>query len=315
MNVSIRKFLILFALMMTLACGYCNQPIQSYQVGLEMGDGVQIDRVVPAGLYTAIGITNRLVPMDVQALTFEYAVADDSDASLVTRDSQPIGITITVTVQRKRDDSSVRAMWSTYNAEAISNEVLGKQVISRLSSTAKSVTTEFTLNEMLGITPEGEVIEAQGREVLNARLSAALAPSLDQIYVSLLNVMVNNIDADDAYLASLKGRALATVQQQEVREKTELENQKLQLETATTNLALERARRDNLVNAELAKVYETSPEYLALKMLEIWSATLDETDQIIFIPANSPLSIFLSDQQVNNLPGVVTESQSPPAAP
>lgn len=302
----------LFALVFTLACGYCNHPIQSYQVGLEMSDGVQIDRVVPAGLYTAIGITNRIVPIDVSALTFEYAVADDSDASLVTRDSQPIGITITVTVQRKRDEPSVRSMWSTYNAEATSNEALGKQVLSRLSSTAKSVTTEFTLNEMLGITPEGEVLAEQGREVLNSRLSSALSPSLNQIYVDLLNVMVNNIDADDSYLASLSARALAQVQQQEIREKTELENQKLQLEEASTALALERARRDNLVNEELARVYDASPAYLALKQLEIWAATLDETDQIIFVPANSPLSIFLNGQQADNLPGVVTEQPSIP---
>ena len=58
---------------------------------------------------------------------------------------------------------------------------------------------------------------------------------------------------------------------------------------------LEKARRQNLVAEENAKVYEVSEEAYELEKLRIMKEMLKETDKVYFIPEGSDISMFFNN--------------------
>lgn len=284
-----KKFSLVFvwAAFFLLSGCYWNAKVQTNQVGLIMFDGVKVDQVVRAGRYTKMWRFADIRIIDVSAKTLEW-----EDPDLVTKDKQPISLRVGVTYQRNPAKESILQMWNTYRGEATSDEYLQQQVLNRIPRAAKAVTTRFTIDEMLGIAETG------GREVVQQELFSLLEPELGEVGVILLDVGINDIGPDPEFLELLKEKAQAQIKSEVAKEVTgQLEEQLLQ-EKAQTNIDLEKARRQNAVNEELAKVYADSPEYLELERLRILADVIGSNDKIYFIPDDANLTMFLSGNGV-----------------
>ena len=192
--------LCLIATFLTSGC-YILSGVQSHEIGLLMDNGVKVNNVVGPGRYTHLGFFAAKFNMDCSAKTLTW-----EDPDLWTKDKQPVRFRITVTYARKRDAQSAKQMWENYNLEAKNDQALSQLVSTRIPRVAKQVTTMFTLDEMLGIA-EG----LGGREVLQERMMNLLAKELNEFSVQLLDVGVNDIGADENYVAQLKEKAVSKV--------------------------------------------------------------------------------------------------------
>ncbi len=270
---------------------YWNTQVEAYEVGLVMPDGVKVEAVVGAGRYTHMGFYAELRQVDVSAKTAEW-----EDPDLVTADKQPIGLKIAVTYARMRDAENSKAMYELYHNEAMSDEALARQVLTRIPGVAKAVTVRYTLDEMLGIEASGEITTI-GREKITSDLFDLLSKELNEVYVALLDIRVSNIAPDPEYLERLKEKARADVEKEVARQRTKQLEEQLKQEEAQTAIELEKARRQNKVNEELAKVYEINPQFYELERLKIIKETIGPNDKLIFIPQGADLTLLFSGKE------------------
>lgn len=285
----INYFLVgLFLILMLSGC-YRNRPVESHQVGLKLDDGVSISEVVGPGLYSSGGWFAELVTINASNITTAW-----TDPSLVTRDKQPIGLTMSLTFARKRDAESISNLYNRYNSEAVNDEALKNLVLSKVPGVAKTITTRYTLDQMLGIA-EGDA--AVGREVLTQEVSELLMAELNQVYVDLAAVEIADIVVSDDFLAALNAKAQAQINMEVANQDTLLLNEQLKQEEARTKIELEKAKRENQINQEMAKAYEESPELLQLRMLELTANMLDEGDTVIYVPEGANITSVLSQAQ------------------
>lgn len=285
-----KSLLLLVSLLALTGCYFGN--VESSQVGIETNRGSVSDIKAPGG-HQSIGPFTELHLIDVSAKTLEW-----EDPDLVTRDKQPIGVGIAVTYARKRDRDSVLLMWNQYRSEASSDASLELQVRNRIPSVAKNVTTRYTLDQLLGTGTS----EAGGRSVVQSDLFDLLAPELDEFGVNLLDIRVSNFAPDQAYLDLLKEKAQVGLRQEIAQQRTLQLNEELKQEEAQTQIELERARRQNEVNQELSRVYDTSDRYYELERLRLLQDVIGESDKMYFIPEGSDLTLILSGQQSQIIP-------------
>lgn len=277
--------LAVFVLSILSGC-YRNRPVESHQVGLKLGDGVKIDEVVGPGLHTDSGWRAELVVINASNITTQW-----TDPSLVTRDKQPIGLTMNLTFSRKRDSESITALYTRYNSEAVNDEALKNLVLSKVPGVAKTISTKYTLDQMLGIAV-GEL--AVGREILSQEVTELLQSEMDQIYVDLAAVEIADITPSQEFMASLNAKAQAQINMEVANQETKLLTEQLAQEQAKTEIELEKARRENLVNQEMAKAYEGSPQLLQLRMMELTADMLDKGDTVIYVPEGANITSILS---------------------
>ena len=295
-----RKMLVV-ALMLVLAvvlsgCSW-NKAVEEHEVGLKLKGGTEIVAVLPAGRHSAMGWFDEIKTVSVSALTVQW-----QDPNLVTRDKQEVGFSVQVTFARDRNSENIKAMWQNYNAETVSDEALMAQVLGRIPRVAKAVTTQFTLDEMLGIDEEGVVNEQLGRYVVTQKINDLLEDELGEIYCVLLDVGINNIEPDPEYMALLGRKARAQVSVEVAEEEKKLADVQVLTEKAQTEVDIEIARRERLVAQERAKVYETNPGWLRL---QIWEAAKQvfAGDNVWFIDPNADLTLlFTGDGDMTPIP-------------
>lgn len=261
--------------------------IESSQVGVETYRG-QVTNILPPGGHQSFDPFVDLDIVDCSAKTLEW-----SDPDLVTKDKQPIGITIVASFARKRDMDSVRLMWDKWRDEAISDEALLRQVNNRIPSVAKTITAKYTLDQLLG-TVEGDAQTQFGRGVVINELMKLLGPELEEFGVELYDVRISNFAPDPGYLEKLKEKARVQVDKEIAEQRTAQLQEQLKAEKAQTDVELEKASRQNRVNEELAKVYDRSDRYYELERLKLLKEVLGPTDKIYFIPEGANLTIFLA---------------------
>lgn len=260
--------------------------MESSQVGVETNRG-QVTGIKPPGGHQSLDPFAGLDKIDVSAKTLEW-----SDPDLVTADKQPIGVSIAVTFARRRDSDGIRLMWDQYRSEATNDEALLQQVNNRIPSVAKNVTAQYTLDELLG-TAENE--EA-GRSVIQQTLFDLLKPELEEFGVTLLDIRVSNFAPDEGYLNLLRDKAQVALEREIATQRTLQLQEQLRQEEAQTAIDLERARRQNEVNQELSRVYDTSDRYFELERLRLLDDVVGDTDKIYFIPPNTDLTLILGGQ-------------------
>lgn len=288
------KILLLIAFLASSVTGcYIWKSVTANEIGLELVDGVSITQVLPSGRYSKGGWFSRLAVIDVSAKTTTW-----SDPDLVTKDKQPIGLEVAVTYARRRDEASIRQMWQLYRAEATSDDALTAQILSRIPAGAKSITTEFTLDEMLGVT-EADTIN---RQTVTQRLFDLLGPEFGEVGVDLLDVRITNIAPDPAYLALLSEKAQIQLKADISKQQTAQLIEQLKQEEQKTKVDLEIASRQNRVNEEMAKAYGESPELFRLKMIEALKEVFKNTDKVVFIPDGSDLSIITGTGEIVPVP-------------
>lgn len=289
--------LLILSLSMLSGC-YFLTGVNSNEMGLILGDGVKVQQVVGPGRYSNGGFFARLQTIDCSAKTITWA-----DPDLWTKDKQPVNFKVTVTYSRMRDGEAVKQMWNNYNYETRNDEALANLVETRIPRVAKQVTTMFTLDQMLGIADEGGVpTDANGREVLQENLAQLLSKELKEFSVQLLDVGVNDIGADQEYKAQLTQKATSKVAAEVAKQKTLQLEEQLKQEQAQTNIDLEKARRENLVQAEKNKVYTLNPRAFELERLKIISGAIGDKDKIWIVDKNKDIDLFLNSSGLPIVP-------------
>lgn len=284
-------WLLLGLWLVTMLSGcYVNARVESYQVGLKMPDGVKIEEVVGPGLHTDRGWRAELITISASNITTAW-----NDPSLVTRDKQPIGLVMNITFARKRDSESIVNLYNRYNNEAINDEALKNLVLSKVPGVAKTITTRYTLDQMLGIAEGNAEV---GRETLAQEVHDLLQADLDKIFVELAAVEIADIVVSEKFLEALNTKAQAQINMEVAAQETKLLTEQLAQEKAATEIELEKARRENLVNSEMAKAYEESPQLLQLRMLELTAQMLDEGDTVIYVPEGTSITSVLTQAPV-----------------
>lgn len=279
--------LVLFAVLMafsTSGCYFWNQ-VESYEKGVVLDNGVTVSRIVDSGRYTDWGFYSDLKVIDVSAITTEW-----TDPSLVTKDKQPISLVLQLTYSRSRDSADIEKMFTEYQTEALNNDALVVLVHSRVPSVAKAITTQYTLDQMLGIAEGDNTVT---RQAVETQLQDLLSTELEEIGVTLLNASLADIGVDQAYLDALSQKAQAQIAVELAQAKTAQLEEQLKQEQAQTQVDLEIARRQNEVNETLAQAFEDSPKFFELERLKVLAGLLDQNDLVIYVPEGSDIATVL----------------------
>lgn len=283
---------VLMALIVSALSGcYLWKGVSANEVGIKLSSNA-IEGVVGAGKYSG-GAWKQLELMDVSAKTITW-----SDPDLWTADKQPVSFEITVTYARKSDADSVSAMWTKYNSQATDDSALETLVRSRIPRVAKQITTSMTLDGMLGIA-SGDVVvtdnpEIIGREKLQQQMFELLKNELNEFYVDLLDVGVNNIAPDQTYADMLTQKAVSKLAVELAQQDALKLQEQVKQEQAQTQIALEIANRNNQVREIENKIYVLNPQAYELRRLELLKDLLGDNDKIYFIPEGSDISMFLT---------------------
>lgn len=300
---TVSRYLLFFVALFALTGCYFAD-VQSSEIGIETDRGaITADGIKQPGGHQSINPFAELHIVDVSAKTLEW-----EDPDLVTRDKQPIGVSIAVTFARKRDTDSIRGMWNQYRSEATDDNALLQQVNNRIPAVVKTVTARYTLDQLLG-TDEGSTT---GRGVVTTDLFTLLEPELDEFGVDLLDIRVSNFAPDQAYLDLLREKAQVGLEQEIAQQRTLQLEEQLNQERAQTEIELEIARRENQVNQELSRVYDTSDRYYELERLRLLQNVIGDSDKLYFIPEGADLTLILSGQTGAPILPSGTNSESTP---
>lgn len=283
MKKRIALFLILVLVTVSTCSCYYNAEIQSNEVGLKMDDGVSVTEVVGAGRYTNLGWYADIVSMDTSTKKIILSIEDVS-----TSDKQTVGVEVLAEVARKSDEVSVRNLWKNYNAVAKDDTQLTSLVQDLLRSPVNKISTQMTVDEMLGVADSDK-----NRATMESDIFNLLSPLLESRGITLNTFQVMNISVDPQYQAKLQEKSTAAIEIELAEQKAKQLEKQLEQEQAQTEIDLEKARRANLVAEEEAKVYETSKEAYELKRLELMKDMLGESDKVYFIPEGADITLFL----------------------
>lgn len=277
--------LIMFVLLsMMLSSCYWNKQIESNEVGLVLSDGVNVSSVNGPGRYSAGGWYSELQPIDTSIKTSEW-----QDTSLVTSDNQPIGLKLSISYRRSSNSDMIKGMFVNYRKEALSDDEFMKLVMSRLPDVAKNATAQRTLNTML-----------KERSSLANSIQTEFTDELKAIYGELVTVQILDIAIDPEYEAKLKQKAQVILDRDIAKESVTTAEQNFLKTKAETEIQLELARRQNLINQEMAKTFELNSRYFELERLKLLSTIIGDNDKLIFVPAGSSLNIIesMSDEKI-----------------
>ena len=279
--------LILIAAMFSMCSCYWKAEIQSNEVGLIMDDGVSVSGVVGAGRYTDMSRYAAIKSIDISTKKIVLTIDDVS-----TSDKQTVGLEVLAEVSRKSDEESVRNLWKNYNAVAKKDEQLEALVQDLLRSPVNKVSTQMTVDEMLGVADSDKT-----RATMESDIFTLLSPLLESRGIALNAFQVMNISVDPQYQAKLQEKSTAAIEIELAEQKAKQLEKQLEQEQAQTEIDLEKARRANLVAEEEAKVYETSEEAYELKRLELMKDMLGESDKVYFIPEGADITLFLGTEK------------------
>ena len=279
--------LILIAAMFSMCSCYWKAEIQSNEVGLIMDDGVSVSGVVGAGRYTDMSRYAAIKSIDISTKKIVLTINDVS-----TSDKQTVGLEVLAEVSRKSDEESVRNLWKNYNAVAKKDEQLEALVQDLLRSPVNKVSTQMTVDEMLGVADSDKT-----RATMESDIFTLLSPLLESRGIALNAFQVMNISVDPQYQAKLQEKSTAAIEIELAEQKAKQLEKQLEQEQAQTEIDLEKARRANLVAEEEAKVYETSEEAYELKRLELMKDMLGESDKVYFIPEGADITLFLGTEK------------------
>ncbi|GHU73454.1 hypothetical protein AGMMS49992_12080 [Clostridia bacterium] len=273
---------LLVVAMLTMSGCYFRTQVQESTVALHMVDGASVEKVLPPGMYTDMGLAATLRAVSTTSIPINW-----HDESVLTADEQRVSFTIDLAVKRKSDEASVMRMWREYNNEAREDAALTAFVMARIGPAVKAVTTAMTLDQMLGLGNEG------GRDNMGEKIAAWLRPKLDECGITLTYLGVTDIDPSPSYLALREQKANAQMEGEVAQQRTGQIQEKLKQEQAQTAINLELARRDNLVAQEKSKVYENDRAF-ELERLRLLSGVVGVNSKFYFIPNDADLTLYLT---------------------
>jgi hypothetical protein len=301
-----RKFipaaLVLVLASLVLTGCFINDDVQTDQSGVIV-DGGRIVRCEGPGVYTELGLFYDLVEVSNATLTFEV-----NDPEVATKDSQLVGVSVTIQAQRKNDCESVTNLLTNWPA-LVDDEQL-RSVISATTNEAMKVgTRQFTLTELL-----------DDRNKLATAIKDALKADAEKYSTNIINVSIKNVALDPKYAEVLQQKALLTAQiEAALREqdliKQQAENDKLEQEQKTLVLLaqLDTEKAQTAVQVEIAtragkvveaanNVYLINPAAFELEKLARLKEVLGDKAVVYFVDESTDLTLLLSNIAGGALP-------------
>jgi hypothetical protein len=294
-----KKFAPLCALLviaLTTSGCYFNETVNTNEVAVKTDGGRIVDCVGP-GVHTDLWIFAGLSKVPTSALTFSVA-----DKEVATKDTQLVGIEITVQVKRQINCDNLKNLLTNWSGIATNDTRLQETVSAIVSQGIKIGTRSFTLEELL-----------DDRDGLALQIKNALVPEASKFSVEVVAIAVKDVQIDPAYANVLKEKALLTAKidaakrQQDLIRQESLNRQleqdqrateftkQLAAEQAKTNVEVEIGNREGRVIDARNKIYATNPAALELKRLELLKDVLGNRSVIYMIPQGASLNLILGE--------------------
>lgn len=296
-----KNIIILFVLLLfiTGCYGTCiADSIDSNEVGIHMDDGVNPIRLLQPGRHSDGGYYASYVIVDTGIKRFDW-----NDPSLVTKDRQPVGLTLSVSVERPKDQESLFNMFRSQRDALLDDAALQNLVISRVPRVAKAVVQSKDIDTLLG---RGEAQQ---------EIHEALQVELDQFGITLVDLGIQDIQVSASYQAVLEAKAESQAQAEKAKTDTILAEERLKQARAESEIAIEEARREAEEARLQAAVYTANPYALQLKQYEIMAEAINDTDKLIFVPSDSPMNFFISGVNSQGVPVPVQVDQTSIVSP
>lgn len=266
------RYLVLFFALISLILSGCilNGSADNGERMLVVKSG-KVDSVKsPGERVTDLGAYSSGVIIDVRDKTTDW---DDPD--LVTRDEQPIGLSLTLVYARSSDASTLTDMYENNPQVAKDDEELVKYVRRQIAGVAKNITVQFTLSQMLGTEdldegqlkrisdnlniPIEQLQNIAGRELASTLIEIKLAGELSDFGISVRDVEITNITASPEYMALLEQTGNEKKRQDKLLEERQTqqvadENERQQLENQQAieqqQLANDKAKAEAVLGIE-----------------------------------------------------------------
>ncbi len=291
-----KKYLLLFVLLSVVLTGcFINDDVKTDQSGVIV-DGGKIKSCVGPGVYSDNGLFTDLREVSNATLTFEVA-----DPQVATKDSQLVGISVTIQARRNGDCVSLTNLLTNWPALTADDPLIA--VISATANEAMKVgTRQFTLTQLL-----------DDRNGLSTAIKDALEIDAGKYSTTIINVSIKNVDLDPKYADVLQQKALLTAQieaalreqdliKQQAANDTLAQEQKtlvllaqLDTEKAQTAVQVEIATRAGKVVEAANNVYLINPAAFELEKLARLKEVLGDKAVIYFVNENTDLTLLLSN--------------------
>jgi len=297
-----RKFLVVMLLASFVLTGcVINEDVKANEVGVMLIRN-KIDEILGAGVYSKWMFWSDLKVMSIDTLTFSV-----EDPEVLTSGNQAVGVKITIQGRRQGDDASVRNIVTNWSS-LMSDQNLVNVVTATAREGIKNSVREFTLTELL-----------DDRNGLADKMNEQLEKDTSKYSFEVINVTIENISVDPAYMAILNEKAVINVQTEKELERQKLikqkaDNDKLQaindvevlgeqikVQQEQTKLELEIATREGRKIAAQYEVYSKNKEAFELEKL-LRLKELFGVGTIYFIPQGTDLTTFFNATGVPILP-------------
>lgn len=285
--------LIVLAVSLLTGCVF-GETVGSDQVGAIL-DGGRIVRTVGPGVEWDFGLYSDLKTYSASTMLFEV-----NDASVATKDTQLVGVLITVQVRRIGDSNAVTNFLTRW-LPLTKDDQLQNTVASTVSQSIKVGTRSMMLEQLLN-----------DRNTMAALIKEDLSSSAAVYSVEVIDVTVKDVALDPAYMAILQQKANLTAQTEAaLREqdliKQQASNARLQQdqntvvlqaqllkEQAQTAVDVEIATREGKKITAANEVYSLNPQALQLELAKVTRDTLSNKSVLYFIPQGTSLSLLLN---------------------
>ena len=282
----------LFSLFVS-AC-YWNDDVKRDQYGVKMREGKIVECVGP-GIYNDGEWFADLIEVSAGTVTFEV-----TDPEVATKDSQLVGVTISIQARRNGDCESLKNLLTNW-AALVSDENLISVISATANEGIKVGTRDFTLTGLL-----------DDRNGLASTIQASLETDAEKYSVDIINVTVKNVGLDPKYAEVLQSKALLTVQiEQALREQDLIKqqaqndqlsqeqkalvlNQQLVAEQAKTAVEVEIASREGKAIAARNEIYLANLPAYELERLRLLKDILGDKAVLYFVPQGTDLTLLLS---------------------
>lgn len=284
-----KKLTLMLLAAMVLAGCYWNYDVEQSEVGAQFKRNTIVN-CVGAGLWSDTSWYADIQKYSVATLTFEV-----NDPEVATSDNQLVGVTVTIQARRKGDCDSVKSFFSNWT-HLLDDTILLETIDATAREGIKNGTRLFTLTQLLN-----------DRNGLSNAITEQLEQDASKYNVDVVNVTIENVALDPAYVEILQQTASLNAQQdQALRQQALIEQQaetelfkinqaitvanlQAELERAQTEVDVEIARREGEVIAASNQVYEQNSRAYSLAVLEKLSQIFDGKT-VYFVPEGTDLT-------------------------
>jgi len=289
-----RKFLVVMLLASFVLTGCVfNEDVKTNEAGVMLVRN-EIIKVLPPGIYTNWAWFADLKTVNIDTLTFSV-----EDPEVLTSDNQAVGIRITIQGRRRNDDASVKNIFTNWNS-LTNNDNLVQTVTATAREGIKNSVRDFSLTQLL-----------DDRNGLAMSMTEQLEADAAKYSFEIINVTIENISVDPAYMSVLNEKAIVRVETEKELERQKLikqkaENDKLQaqndvavlveqtkVQQEQTKLELEIATREGKKIAAQYEVYSKNKEAFELEKL-LRLKDLFGVGTIYFIQQGTDLTTFFN---------------------